>query len=200
MRGTKKYKINEIFYSIQGEGANSGRPALFIRFSGCNLACPFCDTDFKDYKLMSLDDILQALLSLSNSCRFVVLTGGEPTLQVDDALVRMLHQYAYYIAIETNGTRAVNSEIDWVTLSPKQNFVGDKGINIVKKCDEVKVVFDGKTPIRQYGVVAKYYYVQPCDTGDEKRNKEIINQCIQFVKENPIWKISLQTHKMLNVR
>ena len=98
------YKVNEIFYSLQGEGRWMGRPAVFVRMSGCNLKCPFCDTDFKGYKEMSAEDILTACLEKGGDCRFIVLTGGEPTLQVDAELIQLLHQQGYYLSMETNST------------------------------------------------------------------------------------------------
>lgn len=94
------YKVNEIFYSLQGEGRWMGRPAVFVRMSGCNLKCPFCDTDFKGYKEMSAEDILTACLEKGGDCRFIVLTGGEPTLQVDAELIQLLHQQGYYLSME----------------------------------------------------------------------------------------------------
>ena len=191
-------KVNEIFYSLQGEGRNTGTPATFIRLCGCNLGCPFCDTDFLQGKEMSDDEIIAEVIK--NPASLVVITGGEPSLQLTYAFVEKLHDAEKYVAIETNGTHVIPDNVDWVTVSPKQSYVGEVGSPVLHHADEVKVVFDGINDINDYGIVAKHYYVQPCDTGDEKRNKEIINQCIQFVKENPIWKISLQTHKMLNVR
>ena len=140
----KTYRINEIFYSLQGEGCHTGRAAVFVRFSGCNLKCPFCDTDFKAYREMTVDDIIAAVsewracgfvvlemtvddiiaaVSEWRACGFVVLTGGEPSLQVDESLIEALHHEGFYIAIETNGTCPLPSAIDWVTLSPKNCFV-----------------------------------------------------------------------------
>ena len=112
----KTYRINEIFYSLQGEGRHTGRAAVFVRFSGCNLKCPFCDTDFKAYRELTVDDIIAAV-SEWRACGFVVLTGGEPSLQVDESLIEALHHEGFYIAIETNGTCPLPSAIDWVTLS-----------------------------------------------------------------------------------
>lgn len=194
-----KYKVNEIFYSLQGEGRWGGRAAIFVRFSGCNLKCPFCDTDFRAFTLMGEQDILREMQALSDACRFVVFTGGEPTLQVDEALVSLLKEHGYYIAMETNGTHLVPAGIDWVTCSPKSQFV-DHGKVVLTHASEVKVVFDGKHEVSDQGIDAPYYYVQPCDVGNEEKNVEILKQTIRFVEEHPKWQLSIQLHKVLNIR
>ena len=186
-------RINEIFYSLQGEGRNTGRAAVFVRFSGCNLRCPFCDTGFTTYTEMSDDDILSAISRFPS--RFVVLTGGEPALQADEAFVRRLHGCGWEVAMETNGTRPVPAGVDWVTVSPKQQFAGAAGRLAVTHCDELKCVFDGDVPVDDFGVKARYYYLQPCDTGDAERNSRIMAGCVAFVKAHPEWRLSLQTHK-----
>ncbi len=194
-----KYKINEIFYSIQGEGRHAGRAAIFVRFSGCNLKCPFCDTDFKKYEELEASDIIDRIRKLSLNCNFVVLTGGEPTLQVDEHLITILHNYGYYIAMETNGTHNVSDNIDWITCSPKSLFVDSATVKI-NFANEVKVVFDGKHEITDCSIEAEYYYVQPCDVGDIKKNAEILKQTVAFVEANPKWQLSLQQQKILNVK
>ena len=143
------YKVNEIFYSLQGEGRWSGRPAVFVRMSGCNLKCPFCDTDFKGNKEMSAEDILAACLEKGGDCRFIVLTGGEPTLQVDAELIHLLHQQGYYLSMETNGTHVVPEGIAWITCSPKLDFT-EGGELALKKVDELKLVFDGAHEVSNY--------------------------------------------------
>ena len=125
-----KKRVNDIFYSLQGEGHNTGRAAIFIRFSGCNLKCPFCDTDFSRYDELTDDDIIERIKDFPS--RFVVLTGGEPSLQVDTPLIDKLHAHGYEIAMETNGTHPVPAGIDWTTCSPK-------GVTNIKSCDELKV-------------------------------------------------------------
>lgn len=194
----KKYLINEIFYSVQGEGRWTGRPAIFIRFSGCNLRCPFCDTDFSKKTPMSIDEIL-AKIAEWEQCRFIVLTGGEPTLQVDNDFIEIMHGYGYTVAIETNGTREVPSNIDWITVSPKAAYV-ENGKVWVTYADEVKVVYDGVHEVSDFNIQTNYLYVQPCDTGDPIRNQEIIRKTVEFIKKNPQWSLSLQTQKILNVR
>ena len=132
------YRVNEIFYSLQGEGRHTGRAAVFVRFSGCNLRCPFCDTDFAAYKPMAIADIMNAISPWSE-CGFVVLTGGEPSLQVDDALVEELHRAGFYVAVETNGTHALPDSVDWVTWSPKDGFNDHVPPLALSRIDEVKV-------------------------------------------------------------
>jgi organic radical activating enzyme len=194
------YRVNEIFYSIQGEGAHAGTPAVFIRFSGCNLSCPFCDTEFGKYKEMTAKDIANEVQRIGGNSKLVVITGGEPTLQYDDVLAKELQRIKRYIAMETNGTKQIRAEVDWVTISPKQAFVGEVGRPHLKYCNEVKVVYDGEHEPETFGIVAKYYFIQPCDTGDAEKNKAIIEACVNFIKANPKWRLSLQTQKIINVR
>ena len=197
------YRINEIFYSLQGEGRNTGRAAVFIRFSGCNLRCPFCDTDFREYTEMTAEDILTAIDPWKD-CGFVVLTGGEPSLQADDTLVDALHQAGFYVAMETNGTHSIPKGIDWVTVSPKGPSLR------LERLDELKIIFDGVVsppslsglphPLEGGGGRLPLLYLQPCDTGDEERNREITRQCVEYIKQHPEWRLSLQTHKLINIR
>ncbi|MDD5822545.1 MAG: radical SAM protein [Prevotella sp.] len=193
----KEYRINEIFYSLQGEGRNTGQAAVFIRFSGCNLHCSFCDTDFTEYTLMTLDDIVRHLADFPSPkstgvALWCILTGGEPSLQADDELVGRLHQLGYRVAMESNGTHQPPAGLDWLTVSPKVQ-------PIVEQCSELKVVFDGKEPPRGFGIKAQYYYLQPCDTGDREQNQHIVHQCIEYIKQHPRWQLSLQTHKMVGI-
>ena len=193
-------RVNEIFYSIQGEGAMSGTPCVFIRLSGCNLKCPFCDTDFKAYKEMNEVKIADAVRSITNECKYVVITGGEPTIIDTTYLIDLLHNEGFRVGMESNGTRTPPYNVDWLTISPKELFIGKAGKPVVKRCNELKVVFDAEREPLTYGIIAEHYYLQPCDTGNEIKNKDIINKCVKYVKENPLWKISLQTQKILKVR
>lgn len=200
MMQERQYRINEIFYSLQGEGFWAGRPAVFVRFSGCNLACPFCDTDFSGYELMDAGTILEHV-ERWGKCRFVVLTGGEPALQADNDLIDLLHRHGYYVAMETNGTCQPPQAVDWLTVSPKTSFVRSRGVRpVVERAHEVKVVFDGQAEVSDEKIKAIHYYLQPCDTGDEGRNREILHACIEYVKAHPKWMLSLQQHKILNIR
>lgn len=193
-------RVNEIFYSIQGEGARSGEAAIFVRFSGCNLKCPFCDTEHHSYRDLTEEEIVRQVVEFP--AKLVVITGGEPTLQLTESLVDKLHEAGKTVAIETNGTRPMPKGVDWVTVSPKEPFVGNLGKPIIKTAQEVKIVLDGihtyKDPT--FGITAAHYCVQPCDTGDAQHNREITDFCVNFVKENPTWRLSLQTQKILNVR
>lgn len=193
------YKVNEIFYSLQGEGRWMGRPAVFVRMSGCNLKCPFCDTDFRGYSEMSADDILSRCLEEGGECRFIVLTGGEPSLQVDEQLIATLHQAGYYLSMETNGTHAVPEGIDWVTCSPKVDFT-EGGEPIVKQVDELKLIFDGEHQISDHGIACTFRYLQPCDVGNDSRNYLILNECIKYIKAHPEWQLSVQMHKIVGIR
>lgn len=196
----KKYRINEIFYSLQGEGFWSGRPAVFVRFSGCNLKCPFCDTSHSAFVEMTAEEIAKEVCAYNSD--FVVLTGGEPTLFVDDALVDILHENGKYIAVETNGTHLVSPSVDWITLSPKDCFV-DNALVVLKEADEVKLVFDGTNAqaFEKYAKFkAKHYFLQPCDCNNCEKNNKILQDAIAYCLEHPLWSLSLQIHKMLGVR
>lgn len=193
------YRVNQIFYSLQGEGRWAGRPAVFVRMSGCNLRCPFCDTDFTAYTEMSAEQIVARMQEVGGGCRFVVLTGGEPTLQVDEALVEALHAAGYYIAMETNGTRPYPQGIDWVTLSPKDAYVKGSG-PVITEASELKVVFDAEHPVGDYpSVRVQHRCLQPCDTGDAERNVRIMQQLMQYLLAHPEWSLSLQQHKLLGI-
>lgn len=193
-------RVNEIFYSLQGEGHNTGRAAVFVRFAGCNLRCSFCDTDFSDYREMTGDEIVREISSFP--ARFVVLTGGEPSLQVTAQFVDQLHEAGFEVAIETNGTRPVPENIDWVTVSPKSPM---KEEHIGRQPDEIKVIFDGKTDPEDYlpssqGGTRGGLFLQPCDVGDPLRNKAIVEACVEYIKLHPQWRLSLQTHKLVGFK
>lgn len=191
-------KINEIFYSIQGEGYHAGTPAVFVRFSGCNLRCPFCDTKHQKHIDMTPDEVLAAILL--NPADLVVFTGGEPSLQLSAELVRQLHSFDKTVAVETNGTRLLPVEVDFVTLSPKFEFTEHAQLAYTR-ADELKVVWTGANIMARYDrIKADHYYLQPCDTGDPQKNAEIIAEVVQYCKEHPKWHISLQTQKILNIR
>lgn len=180
------YNINEIFYSLQGEGYYTGTAAVFLRFSGCNRRCSFCDTDFSASTPMSLDMIMERVCAYP--ARHIVLTGGEPTLQVDDALVAALKSAGFYIQIETNGTMPVPTGIDWVTCSPKE---APWHIN---RIDELKVVFTGGDDVERISALlpAPRHYLQPLSGGN-------ISQTVDYIKSHPHWRLSLQTHKLIAI-
>ena len=189
---------------MQGEGRNTGRAAVFIRFAGCNLRCSFCDTEFETYREMSSEEIMaevEALLPHTSCLKpLVVLTGGEPTLQVDETFVDFLHEHGYEVAMESNGTLAPPRNLDWLTLSPK-------GPLVVDRCNELKLVFEGDDDeqlrrIEAYReqVSADYYCLQPCDTGDETYNRQLTTQCVDYILRHPQWHLSLQTHKLAHFK
>lgn len=187
-------KVNEIFYSLQGEGRFTGTPAVFLRLSGCNMACPFCDTQHEAGIEMSEADIMHEISPYP--ARHIVITGGEPTMQLTAELTRRLHQEGYFIQIETNGTTALKEgcEVDWITCSPKRLPI------IINKVDELKVLFMHQNMTQYDGIEASEYRLQPLDTGDEERNRENVKDTINYILANPKWHLSLQTHKILNVR
>jgi len=190
-------KVNEIFYSLQGEGHFTGTAAVFVRLSGCNLRCPFCDTDHSAAIEMSAEDIVAEVTR--HPSRHVVITGGEPALQLTQELTDALHRAGCFIQVETNGTLTLPAGIDWITCSPKDAPVVHTAV------DELKVLFmgDGNDAARLAALgktVARERRLQPCDTADADRNAAIVSGCISYIKEHPCWKLSLQTHKILNIR
>lgn len=199
-----RYKINEIFYSIQGEGFHAGTPAVFIRFSGCNLKCPFCDTRHNEGKYMDLQEILEAVKGTIQETAItpslVVLTGGEPSLYADEALCRALRNIFLIVAMESNGTHQPPVGVNFLTVSPKDDFVKGAVIS-VDTCDELKLVFTGENdPGKWAAIRAGHYFLQPCDTGNPVENIKIVQKAIEYAKKHPEWRISLQTQKILNVR
>lgn len=178
-------RINEIFYSIQGEGFYTGTPAVFVRFAGCNLICRFCDTKHEAYTEMSDEEIVQKVSEYP--CSHVILTGGEPSLQTTSSLVNALKRAGKYVSMETNGIKEVPNEIDWVTVSPKGNY------KIKARINELKIVFNGDVNLEPHEKAPlANMYLQPL-------SGENIQEVIEYVKENPIWKLSLQTHKLVGI-
>ncbi len=226
------YKVNEIFYTLQGEGCHSGIPAVFIRFSGCNLRCPWCDTDFADYTEMTAEEITAeavAIYAIPNERRrMVVLTGGEPSLQVDDTLILELHKAGFYICIETNGTRPLPEGIDWITCSPKMIYphpyratrnAFQKGDELgethlaLHRVDEVKVVYTGEydPEIWRRRLEAEHWLLQPLryngewllqsgiDEWEDDRNDNL-NDTVRYILSHPFWRLSVQLHKIVGIR
>lgn len=197
-------RVNEIFHSIQGEGRFTGTPAVFVRLAGCNLNCWFCDTEFHTFKEMTEDEIV------AEACRFpsrhVVITGGEPTLQLTSALTDRLHAAGFFIMLETNGTTpmAEGCAIDWITCSPKLQGRASSPILplVIQRIDELKVVYEGEgQDMCQYEEIeAREYRLQPCCTDDMERDALITHQTIAYILEHPKWCLSIQTHKILGVR
>ena len=194
------YKINEIFYSLQGEGYHSGTPAVFVRLSGCNLRCAFCDTQHQTGKMMSLQEIVDEVNKYPIA-PLVVLTGGEPSLFIDEAFVAELKQKTgKTITIETNGTRPLPANLDWVTLSPKTGFDGG-GVEpcVLTCCDELKVIYLGQDLTQYDDIEARYRFLQPCYEENEENRNANMQVCVEAVKSHPNWRLSLQIHRVLNI-
>ncbi len=208
------YSVKEVFYTLQGEGAQAGRPSVFCRFTGCNLwsgreqdrdkaVCDFCDTDFigtdgqNGGKFATAKELATYLASFwpeqDSHRRYVVCTGGEPALQLDTALVEALHAQGFEIAIETNGTRPLPDGIDWICVSPK----ADAEL-VVTKGQELKLVYPQSLapPERFAALEFENFYLQPMDGPLQNQNTR---RCIDFCLQNPQWQLSLQTHKLLGI-
>ena len=196
-------KINEIFYSLQGEGYHAGYPSIFVRFSGCNLACPFCDTKHETGEYMSDDEIIQIVNSYPAS--WIVLTGGEPAMHIDsDFLIRLKEATGKKIAIETNGTIPLPEGLDWITVSPKEGICGDGDGRVeVKKADEIKVVDVGQDLDRYFDIPCRnestLMYLQPCFVEDEKERESNCQRTISRVMSDPRWILSVQLHRFLGI-
>lgn len=191
-------RVNEIFYSLQGEGRFTGTAAVFVRLSGCNLRCSFCDTRHETYTMLSEDEIVNQVVAYPSP--HVVITGGEPTLQLTQSLVDKLHEAGRFIQIETNGSVALEPElvqaIDWITCSPKKLPVK------IGRVDELKVVYEGQD-MTPYEAMGQRYRaalsLQPCDTGDETKNEALLDESVRYIKMHPEWRLSLQTHKLIHI-
>ena len=207
------YRIKEIYFTQQGEGSNTGRDFVFVRFSGCNLwsgkeknrksaICQFCDTDFYGtdginggiYSAKQLIEKIKSLWISRDDNIAVVLTGGEPLLQLNDELVAALKQEQIYIAVETNGTLDAPDHIDWICMSPKANTEIK-----LKKGNEIKVIFPQESldPEKFSLFDFSEFYLQPMDSNKYQEN---LNATITYCQKNPKWKLSLQTHKILGIR
>lgn len=215
------YSVKEMFLTLQGEGAQAGRRAVFLRFAGCNLwtgreqdresaICRFCDTDFVGTdgdgggKFASAEALAAAAVGRWGDVpeamadrRFIVLTGGEPMLQIDDAIVDALHAQGFEIAIESNGTLPAHPGLDWVCISPKA------GSEVVQHAgDELKLVWPqpGSDYEAMEGWAFRHFLIQPMDAGDPEINRANHEAAIAFVLARPKWRLSVQTHKMLGLR
>ena len=208
------YSVRELFRTVQGEGTKAGTPAIFVRFAGCNFwsgreedrassACPFCDTEFRGIDgenggRYSAEEVAELARGLGPKTPLVVLTGGEPLLQVDRELVDALRGSNFVVAVETNGSVALPEDklgIDWVVCSPK-----DSSRLELAEANELKIIFPAQDPLLYEKVVkARHRFVQPEDGPGEKM-LESIAACLSFVHENPGWRVSVQTHKFMGVK
>lgn len=208
------YSVKEVFYTLQGEGLRAGRPAVFCRFAGCNLwtgreedrlsaICQFCDTDFvgtdgtlggKFSTAQELADLIMQQWPIGKNNRYVVLTGGEPLLQVNKDLIDALHKNEFEIAVETNGTILAPPGIDWICVSPKSGAEW-----IQRTGNELKLVYPqiGLQPLDVITIGFEHYLLQPMDNILQKQNTI---KAIEFCQSNPEWKLSIQTHKILEIR
>ncbi len=208
------YSVKEIYYTLQGEGANAGSPAVFLRFAGCNLwsgreedrasaVCRFCDTDFVGVdgpsggRFANATSLADAVLAGwprgVEEHRFTVCTGGEPLLQLDVPLLEALHERGFRVAIETNGTQAVPSGVDWVCVSPKAGAQ-----LVVERGDELKLVFPqaGAEPERFVHLAFGHFFLQPMDGPERARNTQL---SVAYCQAHPRWRLSLQTHKLIGI-
>ena len=195
------YRINEIFYSLQGEGFHSGTPAVFVRFSGCNLRCHFCDTEHESGTPMTLEQIAHEA-NRYPVADMIVLTGGEPSLFIDDPFVADLKRLTNKrIAIETNGTRPLPANLDWVTLSPKSGFAGgDAEPCMLTRCDELKVVYQGQDLAQYDNIETHNRFLQPCYSADVDERQRNLQACTEAVMTHKGWRLSLQTHRILGIK
>lgn len=182
----KIYKINEIFYSLQGEGFFTGTPCVFLRFSGCNRHCDFCDTDFSKFADMTEDEIVNKISRFPS--RHLVVTGGEPTLQLDADLIRALKAARFFIQIETNGSNPIPTGVDWVTCSPKEAPWQ------IDRIDELKIVYRGQDVEMIAGLLpSPRLFLQPCSCKNTQ-------ETVEYILRHPHWRLSLQIHKLIDIR
>ena len=196
-------KINEIFYSLQGEGHHTGFPSVFIRFSGCNLSCPFCDTSHQSGIFMTDDEIIRAVNLYKAG--WIVITGGEPCMHIDDDFIRMLKRTTgKKIAIETNGTMPIPAGIDWITVSPKCGIPGIEPLPIVAdRADEIKIVDAGQNLEPYFSLPCRkpqtLMYLQPCFVNDPGQCRANRLRTVRRVLADPRWTLSVQMHRFLGI-
>lgn len=197
-------RINEIFHSLQGEGARTGSPSVFVRFSGCNKECWFCDTAHHEGEMLDDEETVRRINALPGG--WIVLTGGEPGLWIDNGFIEMLHdRTGRKIAIETNGSVALPEGIDWVTVSPKCGVegAGDYAV-LARHADEVKVVDTGQDLELYFSLPcvtdSTRFYLQPCHVDDAVQNKANMERTVGRVLADPRWTLSVQLHRWLGIR
>lgn len=191
-----KLSVKEIFYSLQGEGGRSGEASIFIRLTKCNLACSFCDTDFAEGEDMTIAEILDAIKVYP--CKWIIWTGGEPTIQLKDEHLAIFRQHGYKQAIETNGTRRVPSLIDYITCSPKQDYESIK--SRIPSVNEIRMPIEKGDRIPDITILPKAdnYFLSPVFDANDI-NTENVNYCVELIKKYPEWRLSLQIHKLIHI-
>ena len=201
-----QFNIVEIFQSLQGEGYNTGMPAIFIRFGKCNLACPWCDTDYQTYTAYSLSQILQQVSQLD--AKNIIITGGEPSVVPNlELLLKALKQRGYFLTMETNGLQAVPEQIDFISVSPKARYADKYQHSPLIEADEVRIVVDGEIQtfcdfIAQK-ITAKHYFLSPCEQHQQFNLQETLTTLGQLNQRSDAtvhWQLSLQTHKLVGIR
>ena len=201
MKNLQKYPIVEIFHSVQGEGFHVGIPHVFIRFGNCNLRCEWCDTDFFTYQELSLEEIIDTVLSFQ--CDRVIFTGGEPAMQDLSTIGSALKKYGIILSIESNGTIPIDPIIDWICISPKDQLYPNSPIK-QRTGDELKVVYCGQDLSMYDDLKSGFsnHFIQPCYMEEDsvEENGKSFKFVEQIVKENPGWRLSLQTHKWIGVQ
>ncbi len=184
-------QVNEIFYSIQGEGARTGTANIFIRLAKCNLKCSFCDTDFESYDTLTLKEIYQIIQKYP--CKNIIWTGGEPALQISYNVVEYFKKSGYYQAIETNGMFDIPENLNWVTVSPKSNIIKPK------KIDEIKLVLKKGDKLPEFSHYNCLKLISPMNFKDSI-NYDNLEYCIDLVLKNPEWQLTMQMHKILKIK
>ena len=191
-----KLLVNEIFYSLQGEGGRTGKPSIFIRLSKCNLSCSFCDTEFDSGNEITLNEILKEINQFG--CKWIIWTGGEPTLQLTNEVVAFFAEKGYKQAIETNGTRRIPEGIDYITCSPKQHF--ERIRTLIPHVNELRFPIKDGDALPNIDILPKAdnYFLSPIFDGNNKNN-ENIKHCVNLIKANPQWSLSVQVHKLIDI-
>ena len=214
----RRMKVNEIFYSLQGEGKYTGTAAVFLRLSGCNMRCWFCDTEHEEGTEMTEEEITERVSQYP--ARHIVITGGEPTMQLNGKLTQLLHERGFYIQIETNGSLPLKEDtlVDWITCSPKGNEIR------IQRIDELKLLFTEEYLEKYKEVEASCRCLQAIDNGEVQKVQTLASQAgssprlrraelgtsrfassrgvqevISYIKEHPEWRLSLQTHKLIGI-
>lgn len=199
-----RFPIVEIFESLQGEGFNTGMPAIFVRFGKCNLTCPWCDTNYNQFEQWTLSDILAKVRSYS--AKNVIITGGEPTIQPNlSLLLDQFKKEGYFLAIETNGLKEVPAQIDYIATSPKRMYQEKYQRRCIEFANEVRIVVDGEVQgfceQIESQIKAEHYYLSPCEVEGKMNLLETITQLglLNQRSNKPKWQLSIQTHKIVGI-